>query len=92
MSFPEMLGVLNKLAISKIFRKCSIASSMFPPEKVFSRKNDVLFNPRFIEGINVVDRYGCDIFSAPKLPFGVGERCEHFCVATPSHDRERGSN
>ncbi|GJS90086.1 hypothetical protein Tco_0772722 [Tanacetum coccineum] len=70
MSFPEILDVLNKLAISKIFRKCSIASSVFPPEKVFSCKNDVLFNPRFIEGINVVDRNGCDIFSAPKLPFG----------------------
>ncbi|GJV76681.1 reverse transcriptase domain-containing protein [Tanacetum coccineum] len=47
---------------------------------------------RFIEGINVVDLNGCNIFSAPKLPFGVSERSEHFCIATPSHDRERGSN
>ncbi|GJZ17570.1 hypothetical protein Tco_0553693 [Tanacetum coccineum] len=92
MSFPEIPGVLNKLAISKIFGKCSIASSVFPQKLTFDFKNDVLFNPRFIEGINVVDRNGCDIFSAPKLPFGVSERSEHFCDATPSHDRERGSN
>ncbi|GJW37907.1 hypothetical protein Tco_0060827 [Tanacetum coccineum] len=46
----------------------------------------------FIEGIDVADRNGCDIFPASKLPFGVSERSEHFCVATPSHDRERGSN
>ncbi|GJV66486.1 hypothetical protein Tco_1481995 [Tanacetum coccineum] len=74
MSFPEIPGVLNKLAISKIFLTCSIASSVFPPEKVF------------LQGIDVVDRNGCDIFFASKLPFGVSERSELFCVATPSHD------
>ncbi|GKC91916.1 hypothetical protein Tco_1157358, partial [Tanacetum coccineum] len=45
-----------------------------------------------IPGINIMDRNGRDIFSAPKLPFGVSERSEHLYVATPSHDRERGSN
>ncbi|GJZ94604.1 hypothetical protein Tco_0666807 [Tanacetum coccineum] len=77
----------------------------FNSSQVFSKSNEVLHNHRlaaphlqsflqrrFIEGINVVDRNGCDIFSTPKLPFGVGERCEHFCVATPSPDRERESN
>ncbi|GKC60488.1 hypothetical protein Tco_1088086 [Tanacetum coccineum] len=94
-SFQFNLGVLNKLAISKIFRTCSIASSVFPPKKVFlpllvsyyDLEPDIVL--AFIEGINVVDRNGCDIFSALKLPFGVSKRSEHFCIATPSHDRER---
>ncbi|GJY16181.1 hypothetical protein Tco_0386603 [Tanacetum coccineum] len=41
---------------------------------------------KFIEGIDVVDLNGCDIFYAPKLPFGVSERSENFCIATPRKD------
>ncbi|GKB24674.1 hypothetical protein Tco_0864075, partial [Tanacetum coccineum] len=34
----------------------------------------------FIEGINVVDSNGCDIFPDPKLPFRVSERSEPFVL------------
>ncbi|GJW30821.1 hypothetical protein Tco_0047696 [Tanacetum coccineum] len=74
MSFPEIPGVLSKLAISKTFRKCSIASSVLFLEKVF------------IEVIHVMDRNGGDIFPVLKLPFRISEMSEHLCVATPSHD------
>ncbi|GJS50782.1 hypothetical protein Tco_0624144 [Tanacetum coccineum] len=80
---PDIPGVLNKLAISKTFRKCSIASSVLFPEKVLSQSDIV---PAFIEGINVMDCNGCDIFPVLKLPFGISERIKHLCVATPSHD------
>ncbi|GKD54328.1 hypothetical protein Tco_1287715 [Tanacetum coccineum] len=74
MSSPEIPDVLNKLAICKTFRKCSIASLVLFPEKVF------------IEGINVMDRNECDIFPISKLPFRISKRSKHLCVATPSHD------
>ncbi|GJV21942.1 hypothetical protein Tco_1370962 [Tanacetum coccineum] len=77
MSSPEILGVLNNLAISKTFHICSIASSVLFPEKVF------------VEGINVMDRKGCDMFLVLKLPFGISERSEHLCVATSSHDWQK---
>ncbi|GKD38523.1 hypothetical protein Tco_1258730 [Tanacetum coccineum] len=68
----------------------------FSSSQVLSKSDEVLPNHLLVVPIhrrnNVVDRNGCDIFSSPKLPFGVSERSEHFCVATPSHDRETGSN
>ncbi|GJV78120.1 hypothetical protein Tco_1509704 [Tanacetum coccineum] len=75
MSFPEIPGVLNNLAISRMFRKCSIASSVTLPEKVFlpllvsyyDLEPDIVLV--FIEGINIVDCDGCDIFSVLKFPF-----------------------
>ncbi|GJS28930.1 hypothetical protein Tco_0489550 [Tanacetum coccineum] len=80
---PKIPVVLNKLVISKTFRPCSIASSTLFPEKVLSQLDIVL---AFIEGINVMDCNGYDIFPIPKLPFRISKRSKHLCVATPSHD------